>query len=50
MQKTKIQIEDCGKFARCYVPLFGDLYGKTVEEIKQTLELMSKVGMFCNIV
>lgn len=50
MQKIRIIIEDCGEFARCQVPLYGDLYGRTVEEIMQTLDIMSKAGVFCDLV
>lgn len=50
MQKIRIEIEDCGEFARCRVPLYGDLYGKTVEEIMQTLDMMSEAGVFCYLI
>ena len=50
MQKIKIAIEDCGEFARCYVPLYGDMYGRTVEEIMQTLDIMSEAGAFCDLI
>lgn len=50
MQTIRIEIEDCGNYARCQVPFYGDLYGRTVEELAQTLDMMSEAGAFCNLI
>lgn len=49
MQTISIEIEDRGEFARCHVPLYGDMYGRSVEEMMHTLDMMSKAGAFCDL-
>ncbi len=49
MQTLKIKIEDCGEFARCSIPIYGDMYGRSVQEIYETLDLMNEHGCFAGI-
>ncbi len=46
LQTIRIEIEDCGEFARCEVPAFGQMYGRSVQDIKETLDLLEEAGYF----
>ena len=47
--RIEIEIEDCGKYARCSIPLYGELYGRSTPDILETLDQMSKFGYFNGI-
>lgn len=47
--RIEIEIEDCGKYARCSVPLHGELYGRSTTDILETLGQMNKAGYFHGI-
>lgn len=47
--KIEIEVEDYGKYARCSIPLYGELYGKSAAEILETLDQMNKIGYFRGI-
>jgi len=42
----KILIHDCNDYAFCELPDGRLLYGMTVDEISETLDMMSEAGMF----
>ena len=46
LQTIRIEIEDCGDFARCEIPAYGPMYGMSVQEIKETLDLLEEAGYF----
>lgn len=47
--RIEIDVEDHGKYARCNVPLFGELYGRSTTEILETLDEMNNTGYFYGI-
>lgn len=44
--RIEIKIEDCGKYARCSIPFYGELYGRSTTSILETLDQMNNVGYF----
>ena len=46
LQTIRIEIEDCGQFARREIPAYGPMYGKSVQDIKETLDLLEEAGYF----
>lgn len=50
-QKNRIviEVEDCGKYSRCSVPMYGEIYGRSTVDIFETLDQMSKFGYFNGI-
>ena len=42
LQTIRIEIEDCGEFARCEIPAYGPMYGMSVQDIKETLDLLEE--------
>ena len=47
--KIEIEVEDYGKYARCSIPFYGELYGRSTTSILRTLDQMNNSGYFHRI-
>lgn len=47
--RIEIEVENYGKYARCSVPMYGEIYGRSTTDILEILDQMSKFGYFNGI-